>query len=138
KGRKPVTLALPVLPVLQEIIDATPTGASTFLVTQFGKPFGRAGFGNKFRQWCDEAGLPRCTAHGLRKAGAVIAAENGATAHQLMSIFGWLTLKRPSTTRRLPSRSARQRTLCGSSFGTDKNRKWFAGRRKMIHRHSIR
>jgi len=33
------------------------------------------------------------TAHGLRKAGAVIAAHNGATLHQLMSIFGWQTLK---------------------------------------------
>jgi hypothetical protein len=32
-------------------------------------------------------------AHGLRKAGATIAADNGATAHQLMAIFGWDTLK---------------------------------------------
>jgi hypothetical protein len=32
-------------------------------------------------------------AHGLRKAGATIAANNGATAHQLMAIFGWDTLK---------------------------------------------
>jgi hypothetical protein len=30
----------------------------------------------------------------LRKAGATIAGENGATAHQLMAIFGWDTLKR--------------------------------------------
>src|SRR5262245_57318733 len=51
------------------------------------------GFGSKFRAWCDEAELPHCTAHGLRKAGAVIAAENGATPHQLMAIFGWRTLK---------------------------------------------
>jgi hypothetical protein len=29
----------------------------------------------------------------LRKAGATIAANNGATAHQLMAIFGWNTLK---------------------------------------------
>jgi hypothetical protein len=29
----------------------------------------------------------------LRKAGAGIAAENGATAHQLMATFGWDTLK---------------------------------------------
>jgi hypothetical protein len=31
--------------------------------------------------------------HGLRKAGATVAANNGATAHQLMAIFGWRTLK---------------------------------------------
>ena len=33
------------------------------------------------------------SAHGLRKAGATIAADNGATSHQLMAIFGWTTIK---------------------------------------------
>jgi integrase len=44
------------------------------------------------RDRCDEAGLPHCSAHGLRKAGATIAAENGATAPQLTAIFDWETL----------------------------------------------
>jgi len=65
----------------------------TFLVTKFGKPFTAPGFGNWFRRRCDEAGLPHCSAHGLRKAGASIAAENGATENQLMAIFGWETTK---------------------------------------------
>ncbi len=39
------------------------------------------------------AGLPHCTAHGLKKAGAKIAAKNGATAHELTAIFGWKTMK---------------------------------------------
>ena len=47
------------------------------------------GFGNKFREWCNEAGLPHCSAHGLRNAGATIAADAGATEHQLMAIYGW-------------------------------------------------
>ena len=93
RNRKPITLELPILPVLQSVIDASPTGDLTFLVNEYGNPFTAAGFGNKMRQWCDEACLPECTAHGLRKAGAVIAAENGATPHELMAIFGWLTLK---------------------------------------------
>jgi hypothetical protein len=59
----------------------------TYIVTEFGKPFTAAGFGNKFRDWCDEGGLEGCAAHGLRKAGATIAADNGATAHQLMAIY---------------------------------------------------
>jgi hypothetical protein len=29
----------------------------------------------------------------LRKAGATLAAENGASIHELMAIFGWLTMK---------------------------------------------
>jgi integrase len=93
RNRKPITLDLPVLPALQAIIAASRTSDLTFLVTEHSQPFTANGFGNKMRQWCDEAGLPECTAHGLRKAGAAIAAENGATVHQLMSIFGWLTLK---------------------------------------------
>ena len=88
-----VPVELPVLPPLQEIIEATPVvGTTTFLVTQYGKPFAVAGFGNWFRDRCNEAGLPHCSAHGVRKASAARAAENGATVHQLMSIFGWLTM----------------------------------------------
>ena len=64
----------------------------TFLVNDLGRPFTDAGFGNWFRDRCVEAGVPG-RAHGLRKAGATIAANNGATAHQLMAIFGWDTLK---------------------------------------------
>jgi integrase len=88
-----VPVELPVLPALQEIIDATPVvGATTYLVTQYGKPFTAAGFGNWFRDRCNEAVLPQCSAHGVRKASAARAAENGATVHQLMSMFGWLTM----------------------------------------------
>src|SRR5262249_49662032 len=45
-----------------------------------------------FHDRCVEAGVPG-RAHGLRKAGATIAANNGATSQQLMAIFGWDTLK---------------------------------------------
>jgi integrase len=95
KGRKqtPIALTLPILPALQRVLEASPCGDLTFLVNELGRPFSDAGFGNKFRQWCDQANLPLCSAHGLRKLGATIAANNGATAHQLMAMFGWLTLK---------------------------------------------
>jgi hypothetical protein len=45
----------------------------------------------------NQAGLRHCSAHGLRKADATIAANNGATAHQLMAIFGWDTIRQPPT-----------------------------------------
>jgi integrase len=61
------------------------------LITQYGKPFTAKGFGNWFRDRCNEAGLPHCTPHGLRKAGATILAENGATTAQLMAIYDWST-----------------------------------------------
>jgi integrase len=86
---KPKQRQLPVLPILTRIIDGSTQGNLTFLVTEFDRPFTGNGFGNWFRKRCDEAGLPQCSAHGLRKAGATIAADNGATEHQLMAIFGW-------------------------------------------------
>lgn len=83
-----------ITPALQAAIDAMPTSDHlTFLITAQGKPFTAAGFGNWFREICNEAGLPpRCTSHGLRKAAATYLAEKGATDHQLMAWFGWSSI----------------------------------------------
>ncbi|HEY5828902.1 MAG TPA: tyrosine-type recombinase/integrase, partial [Hyphomicrobiaceae bacterium] len=89
RNRLPRIIDIPVLPELQAILDASPTGDMTFLLTEFGKPYTAAGFGNWFARQCHAAGLDQCSAHGLRKAAATIAAENGATTNQLMAIFGW-------------------------------------------------
>jgi integrase len=86
-------LELPILPVLRRSIDATTTGNSTYIISAYGRPFTVESFGNWFRDRCNEAGLPQCSAHGLRKAGATIAAEAGATVHQLKAIFGWESIK---------------------------------------------
>lgn len=83
-------LWLPIAPDLKAAIDAMPAvGIETFLVTEYGKPFSVPGFGNKMREWCDEAGLPRCSAHGLRKAIARRAAQTEATQQGLKAIGGW-------------------------------------------------
>lgn len=75
---------------LVEAIAAMPTvGLDTFLVTDFGKPFSRAGLGNKMREWCDQAGLPQCSAHGLRKAIARRSAESGAGNQGIKAVGGW-------------------------------------------------
>ena len=95
---------IPILPALRASIDATQCGSTTYLVTNFGKPFTSNGFGNWFRKRCNEAGLPHCTAHGLRKAGATISADNGASTHQLMAMFGWDSLKEAEVYTRKASR----------------------------------
>jgi integrase len=72
-----------------EAIEAMPaTGIGHFLVTDYGKPFSVAGFGNKMREWCDEADLPHCSAHGLRKAMSRRLAEHGATDAQGRAVTG--------------------------------------------------
>jgi integrase len=93
RNRNPVTLEMPIPQDLAEIIDATECGELTFLVNEFGRPFTANGFGNKFREWCDQAGLPQCTSHGLRKARSARMADRGATGHQIMAITGHQTLK---------------------------------------------
>ena len=65
----------------------------TYLTTAFGKPFTAAGFGNWFREQCNEAGLPHCSAHGLRKAAARRLAEAGCTTHEIAAITGHASLR---------------------------------------------
>jgi integrase len=93
KRSSPKQRVIPIVPELREVIEATPSGQMTYLVSANGLPYKETSFGNWFRDRCDEAGLKHCSAHGLRKAGAKIAAENGATAHQLMAIYGWEKLE---------------------------------------------
>jgi integrase len=90
-----VLVEIPVLPDLRAAIDAMPAGEHlTFLVTQFGAAFTAQGFGNWFRERCNEAGvLKGFSAHGCRKYAATYHADHGATAHELMAWFGWTTLK---------------------------------------------
>ena len=92
--RAPITLTIPLHPELARIIKATPgSGALAFLVTEFGRPFTANGFGNRFRKWCETAGVTDLAAHGLRKAAAARLAEAGATDREIMAITGHRTAK---------------------------------------------
>jgi integrase len=89
-----VTLAIPVHPHLQTVLDAAPSEHLTFLVTATGKPYGGNAFSEQFRNWCDAAGLPqRCKPHGLRKAACRRLAEAGCSGNEIMAISGHATLK---------------------------------------------
>lgn len=88
------TLQVPIHSELRKALDIMPSEHLTFLVTQNGKPFSAAGFGNWFREQCNDAELPaRCSAHGLRKAACRRLAEAGCTAHQIAAISGHAGLR---------------------------------------------
>jgi integrase len=112
----------PILPALANVIAQSATGDLTFLVTKFGKPFTAAGFGNWFRDRCDEAGLSNCSAHGLRKAGATIAAENGATDRQLMALYDWASEKQANTYTASANRKRLAGDVLQSILQADQNR----------------
>lgn len=112
RTRAPVEIDIPILPALARALAAGPLGRHTWIETAFGRPFTPAGFGNWFRGLCNEAGLQHCSAHGLRKAGSTRAAENGATPHQLMAMFGWTNLKQAEHY----TRTAERRRLAASGM----------------------
>jgi integrase len=87
-GKTGAWVTLPILPDLQAIIDASPTGETTLIATMSGKPMTKESFGNLFREAYKAAGVPGA-AHGLRKAAATRLAEAGATVNELNAVFGW-------------------------------------------------
>lgn len=88
KGGKELTIAL--APQLLAAIVAMPPrqGALCFLLTEWGRPFSAKGFSGWFSEQCTLAGLPACTAHGLRKAAMRRMAELGLSQQTLKSISG--------------------------------------------------
>lgn len=85
-------LKAPVRPKLEASMTSMQRTNLTFLLTEAGAPFSAAGFGNWFRDRCNEAGLRHCSAHGLRKACATRLANAGRTPEQIRSITGHKTL----------------------------------------------
>lgn len=75
-------------PLAEVIAATTMIGTKTFLVTDQGEPFKAAVFGNKFKEWCCEAGLPHCSPHGLRKACLRRMAEAGCSEDFIAAVSG--------------------------------------------------
>jgi integrase len=93
QGKTGVALRLPIVPELQEAIDAMPAEGRhlTFLTTQKGEPYTPEGFGNWFREACQAAGLAGFSAHGLRKASMRRLAESGASVNEIAAWSGHQT-----------------------------------------------
>jgi integrase len=79
---------LPILPVLQQPLDAGLCGDLVFIAGIRGQPFTKESFGNAFAEAARMAGVKK-SCHGLRKVAATRCAENGATVPQMNAIFGW-------------------------------------------------
>lgn len=82
-------ITLPILPPLRATLNAGPVGDLAFIADAKGRPLLRNSVGNAFRAACRAAGVHK-SPHGLRKAAATRAAEQGATVAELEAIFGWV------------------------------------------------
>lgn len=83
-----VEIIIPLLKPLADSIAAAPIGDLALLVTAHGRPWVKESFGTWFAEQCKLADVPG-RAHGLRKAGATFAANNGANEYQLAAMYGW-------------------------------------------------
>ena len=119
-----VRLAIPVLPELQAVLDATPSDNLTFLTTSEGKPFNAKYFGEWFTAASRAAGLPKgCTAHGLRKAACRRLAEAGCSANQIASISGHKTLREVARYTAAADQERLAKAAMGALSGTKSERK---------------
>lgn len=81
-------VTIPMLPALARTLKCGPVGDLAFVASADGQPMTKEVIGNLFRAACRAAAVNK-SAHGLRKAAATRAVNNGATVAQLEAIFGW-------------------------------------------------
>ena len=110
----------PVLPALQEAIDAGPIGDLAFIVNAYGRPMAEESFGIWFREACNAAGVPG-SAHGLRKLAATIVADNGGSELELQALFGWIS-KDQSATYTRDANNKRLAIQAAAKLNANKNR----------------
>lgn len=92
RKRSGIVVDIPLHPDLKRRLDALPPDQATYLQTHTGQQRSANGLGTIMRVWCNKAGLPECSLHGLRKAIARRLAEAGATIHQIAAVTGHKTL----------------------------------------------
>jgi integrase len=101
-------------------LAATPvTGTETFLVSAWGRPFTAGGFGEKMREWCDQAGLAESNSHGLRKLCLTRLAESGCDVFEIAAISGHkdlaeIQLYTDAYNRKQAARRAHDKRVSGS------------------------
>lgn len=122
-----VQLYVPILPRLQEAIDAVGPQDLWVHSTRRGKLYGTAitkeSLGTLFREWGNAAGVAK-RLHGLRKLCATVIADEGASELELQALFGWITnnqsavYTREANKKRLAMQAA-IRLMEAEGFGDD-------------------
>jgi len=86
-------LSIPLHPELKAMLATLPRTNMTFVVTERGAPFKAQGLSQWFKKKCQAAGLPHCSAHGLRKAAATRLANAGCSVNEIAAITGHTSLR---------------------------------------------
>jgi integrase len=86
-------LLLPMHPELVEVLATAAKSNLTFLTNESGAPFDAGRLSEWFSRQCTLAGLPQCSAHGLRKAASTRLANAGASVEMIKAVTGHKTSK---------------------------------------------
>lgn len=87
KGSSEVTI--PLLPPLKLATRAPKVQGATYVLGRGGKPYASGdSMSAMFKRWCKDAGLPKLSAHGVRKGLAELLAELGCSQYEIMAILG--------------------------------------------------
>jgi integrase len=113
KGKDPVRVIIPLLPPLEALLKRLKRapGDKRWIIGVFGRGLEGKTLTTEMGRVCKYLGLPECTPHGLRRAGAARAAAAGASHADLMAMFGWETMTQPD---RYIKRFERQRAAMRS------------------------
>jgi hypothetical protein len=79
-------LLIPMHSRLVAVLASVPRSNLTFLMTEHGAPFTSNGFGNWFRDRCNEAGLPECSFHDLCKTASHAARKCRCSVDQVKAV----------------------------------------------------
>ncbi|MER9972029.1 tyrosine-type recombinase/integrase [Mesorhizobium sp. M0060] len=91
RGKTGGDVDLPILEELEEVLALVPGDRMLFLTHTGDRPYKPTTFGNWFHDQCIAAGLPHCSSHGLRKAGATRLGNAGASELEIMAFLGHRT-----------------------------------------------
>lgn len=80
------------IPMLEPLFQATRAAerqGDTYLLTTHGQPFkSPEGLRNRFKKWCETAGLKNRSSHGIRKGAGHLLAQHGCSQYEIMAIHG--------------------------------------------------
>lgn len=80
---------IPFLAPMRAAVKAQKVIGETYVLGRGGKPFASGdSMSAMFKRWCVDAGLPKLSAHGIRKSGAEFLAEQGCSQYEIMAIMG--------------------------------------------------
>jgi integrase len=111
-------LLIPLRPELASALATAPRSNLAIIQTERGQPFTSGGFGMWFRKRCDEAGLPQCSAHGLRKLAATRLANAGCTTEEIKAITGHKSASEVARYTKAADQQRLARQACGAETGT--------------------